>query len=117
MKRLEKIENEIKVILESNPRTRKDDMYLYYTYCINKYATSPLTFLKIFYDEQFRKEHNIPVFESVSRVRRKLQQDYEYLKPEKEVQESRINKESEYIRYAIDDKRTSKFKEFIDQED
>ena len=62
------------------------------------------------------KEYNVPVFESVSRARRKLQQEYEYLRPEQKVQDARINKEADYIRYAINDSRSSNFKKFISQE-
>ena len=45
-----------------------------------------------------------------------LQQEYEYLRPEKQVQDARTNKEADYIRYAIDDSRSSNFKKFINKD-
>ena len=116
MKKLETIENEVKKILDKDIRARKDDMYLYYTYCTKYGVLNEKAFVQLFYNKYFRKEYNVPVFESVSRARRKLQQEYEYLRPEKKVQEARINKEGEYIRYAIDDSRNSSFKRLLDQD-
>lgn len=116
MKKLETIENEVKKILDKDIRARKDDMYLYYTYCTKYGVLNEKAFVQLFYNKNFRKEYNVPVFESVSRARRKLQQEYEYLRPEKKVQDARINKEGDYIRYAINDSRSSNFKRLIDQE-
>lgn len=116
MKKLIKIEDEVKKILEKEPQARKDDMYLYYIYCTRYGVLNSKAFVQLFYNKNFRREYNIPVFESVSRARRKLQQEYEYLRPEKKVQEARINKEGDYIRYAIDDSRSSNFKRLINQD-
>lgn len=116
MKKLITIENEVKKILEKEPQARKDDMYLYYIYCTKYGVLNSKAFVQLFYNKNFRKEYNVPVFESVSRARRKIQQEYEYLKPEKEVQDARINKEGDYIRYAINDSRSSNFKKLIDQD-
>ena len=116
MKRLETIENEVKKILEKEPVARKDDMYLYFIYCTKYGVLNSKAFVQLFYSKNFRKEYNIPVFESVSRARRKLQQEYEYLRPEQKVQDARTNKEADYIRYAIDDNRSSNFKKFINKD-
>lgn len=116
MKRLETIENEVKKILEKEPVARKDDMYLYFIYCTKYGVLNSKAFVQLFYSKNFRKEYNIPVFESVSRARRKVQQEYEYLRPEKSVQDARTNKEADYIRYAIDDNRSSNFKKFINKD-
>lgn len=116
MKKLITIENEVKKILDKDTRARKDDMYLYYIYCTKYGVLNEKAFVKLFFNKNFRKEYNVPVFESVSRARRKLQQEYEYLKPEKEVQDARTNRETDYIRYAIDDSRSSNFKRLIDQD-
>ena len=116
MKRLETIENEVKKILEKEPVARKDDMYLYFIYCTKYGVLNSKAFVQLFYNKRFRKEYNIPVFESVSRARRKLQQECEYLRPEQKVQDARTNKEGDYIRYAINDSRSSSFKKFINQE-
>ena len=116
MKRLETIENEVKKILEKEPVARKDDMYLYFIYCTKYGVLNSKAFVQLFYNKNFRKEYNVPVFESVSRARRKLQQEYEYLKPDQETQDARINKEGEFIRYAINDSRSSNFKKMLDQD-
>lgn len=116
MKRLETIENEVKKILEKEPLARKDDMFLYYIYCTKYGVLNSKAFVQLFYSKNFRKEYNIPVFESVSRARRKLQQECEYLRPEQKVQDARTNKEGDYIRYAINDSRSSNFKKLIDQD-
>ena len=116
MKKLIKIEDEVKSILEREPVARKDDMYLYYIYCTKYGVLNSKAFVQLFYNKNFRREYNIPVFESVSRARRKIQQEYEYLRPEKQVQDARINKEADYIRYAIDDSRSSNFKKMLDQD-
>ena len=116
MKKLISIENEVKKILDKDIKARKDDMYLYYIYCTKYGVLNEKAFVKLFCSKNFRKEYNVPVFESVSRARRKLQQEYEYLRPEKEVQEARTNKEGDYIRYAINDSRSSNFKKLINQD-
>ena len=116
MKKLETIENDVKKILDNNIRARKDDMYLYYVYCTKYGVLNEKAFVQLFCNKDFRKEYNVPVFESVSRARRKLQQEYEYLRPEEKVQEARINKTADYINYAIDYKKSSGFKKLIDQD-
>ena len=116
MRKLETIENEVKKILEKEPLARKDDMYLYYIYCTKYGVLNSKAFVQLFYSKNFRKEYNIPVFESVSRARRKLQQEYEYLKPEQNVQDARTNREGDFIRYATDDNRSSNFKKLINQD-
>lgn len=114
MKKLETIENEVKKILDKDIRARKDDMYLYYKYCTR--ILNDNAFVQLFWNRYLRAEYKIPAFESVSRARRKLQQEYEYLRPEKKVQDARTNKEADYIRYAIDDNRSSNFKKLINQD-
>lgn len=116
MKKLLTIENEVKKILDKEPVARKDDMYLYFIYCTKYGVLNSKAFVQLFYNKNFRKEYNVPVFESVSRARRKIQQEYEYLRPEKEVQDARTNKEADYIKYAINDSRNTNFKKIIDNE-
>lgn len=116
MKKLQTIENDVKKILDKDIRSRGDDMYLYYVYCTKYGVLNEKAFVQLFFNKKFRKEYNVPVFESVSRCRRKLQQEYEYLRPEKKVQDARTDKEADYIRYAINDSRSSNFKKLIDNE-
>ena len=117
MSKLLNVENDVKKILEKEPIARKDDMYLYYLYCTRYGILNERAFVKAFRSKGFRKELGLAVFESVSRSRRKLQQEYEHLKPSKEVQDARMNEQGEYIRYAIDDNRKSTFKKFLDNQE
>lgn len=111
--KLEKIETIVKNILENEIRARSDDMYLYYIFCTKYAYITDDDFYKVFKDKCFRNNSGISVFESISRARRKIQATHEELKPSKEVQDARINKEAEYINYAIDGYNPT-FKGFID---
>ena len=96
MKKLETIESEVKKILDKDIRARKDDMYLYYVYCTKYGVLNEKAFVQLFYNKNFRKYYNVPVFESVSRARRKLQQEYEYLRPDKKEKSSLVYSEMNY---------------------
>lgn len=101
VKDLKNLEVVIKQILEEEPYTRKDDMYLYYRYCEKKIV--PLTnsiFVKIFLFKTFRKLYKIRDFKSVDRVRRRIQSKYPYLKDEK-VAAARYEQQEVYIDYAL----------------
>ena len=111
--KLDKIENLVKNILESEPDARADDMYLYYLFCTKYGFISDSNFFRIFKDSEFRNSTGLSVFESVSRARRKVQADNVDLRPSKAVQEARIDKEGEYINYAINGYNPT-FKGFID---
>jgi len=117
MEKLLNIEKRVKVILEKEPGARRDDMYLYYLYCTRYGVLNERAFVKLFRSKGFRKEQGLAVFESVSRARRKLQQENEYLRPPKEVQDARTNEQGEYIRYAINDSRKGTFRKFLDNND
>ena len=134
MKKLETIENEVKKILDKDIRARKDDMYLYYKYCTR--ILNDNAFVQLFWNRYLRAEYKIPAFESVSRARRKLQKNYPNMivrmpflssysvqvlykvaqKTTGKLKDARINKEADYIRYAIDDSRSSNFKKLINQD-
>ena len=111
--KLDKIANLVKDILENEPDARSDDMYLYYLFCTKYGFISDNNFYKIFKDSHFRNDTGLSVFESVSRARRKIQAENEDLRPSKAVQEARLDKEVEYINYAIDGYNPT-FKGFID---
>lgn len=111
--KLDKIENIVKTILENEKETRSDDMYLYYIFCTKYGFISDSTFYKIFKDSEYRNNSGLSVFESVSRARRKIQADNPGLRPPKKVQDARVNKEAEYIDYAIGGYNPT-FKGFID---
>lgn len=101
MSSLATLENVVKNILEKEPAAREDDMYLYYLFCTKYGFLNDYTFARLFRDKDFRKNVGLNSPESVGRCRRKLQADYEFLRPSARVQDARYNKTSEYIDYAI----------------
>ena len=113
--RLNKVENIVKTILEREKETRSDDMYLYYLFCTKYGFLNDSSFSKIFKDSKYRNDMGLAVFESVSRCRRKLQADFENLRPSEKVQDARLNKTSDYIDYAIDGYNPT-FMNFVDSQ-
>lgn len=99
--RLNKVEDIVKTILKNEKEARSDDMYLYYLFCTKYGFLNDSSFSKIFKDSKYRNDMGLAVFESVSRCRRKLQADFEGLRPTEKVQDARLNKTSDYIDYAI----------------
>lgn len=98
--RLHKLEDVVKPILESCPETRGDDFLLVY----NVYMRlNPSLNNKKFRDIIFNhKSLGLPPFESITRVRRKLQLINKELRPCEEIDTARINDTSTYIEYALD---------------
>lgn len=97
------VEQEITPILKYSEAARCDDMALYANYAYDKlngfdYGAGWLQ--KVFSDRRFRIIHGIAPYETVSRVRRKLQEKYEELRPSKDYQEERKRVEREYKKYA-----------------
>lgn len=99
MNKLYKLEDLVKDILINVPETRSDDFYL----LVHVYYKLNPDIINISFSQVMlaHKDLHLPYYESVSRCRRKLQSQYEELRPSKEVQDARINKESDYINYAI----------------
>ncbi len=97
------IEQDITQILKESEAARCDDMALYANYAFTKltgmnYGAGWLE--KVFSDRRFRILHGIAPYGTVSRVRRKLQENNENLRPSKEYQEERRKTEREYKKYA-----------------
>ena len=97
------VEQEITPILKYSEAARCDDMALYANYAYSKieklnYGAGWLQ--KIFSDRRFRIIHGIAPYETVSRVRRKLQEKYEDLRPSEAYREERKQTEKEYKKYA-----------------
>lgn len=114
MNKLYKIEDTVKEVLTEIPETRDDDFKLiaevYYKLNFNIAGTSfALMMLG-------HNEYGLPPFESITRARRKLQATYEELRATKNVREERTNMQADYIRYAIDDSRSTNFKRLIEQD-
>lgn len=95
---LTKLSEIIKPLLLKSENCRSSDDFLYCEVIKNIYPN-----ILNFTAEQFfykRKDYKIPSFESVSRCRRKLQEQYECLKPCKKVQESRKQQEEKFYNFA-----------------
>jgi hypothetical protein len=97
------VEQEITPILKESEAARCDDMALYANYAYSKIAKLNYGagwLQKIFSDRRFRIIHGIAPYETVSRVRRKLQEKYAELRPSEAYREERKRVEAEYKKYA-----------------
>ena len=99
------VEQDVAPILKNDNAARCDDMALYTYYAYEKLnrAKADLTggwLQRVFTDRRYRIIHGIAPYETVSRVRRKLQEKYAELRPSKEYQEERKRVEVEYKKYA-----------------
>ena len=90
------IEDDIKKLLAKDRATRNDDMYLYAVYVLSKAAFVPAIFL----NPEYRYKRGIAPYESVSRVRRMVQEKYPELKATKEQIKEKKRREKEYRNYA-----------------
>ena len=101
--RLYKLEDVVKPILEINPIARRDDFEL-----VLRVYEKLLGYSDYVDSMSFRElMHNhivldLPPFESITRVRRKLQQMYPELRSEEDNQMIRTNETATYIEYALD---------------
>lgn len=95
------VEQDVKAILEKNQQARCDDMKLYSSYVYNKLDdTSEEWLLKVFSDKRFRIINGIAPYETVSRVRRKLQEEHEELKAPDYIIQQKKEQERAYRMYA-----------------
>ena len=89
---------EVYRILKSNEATRNSDMKLYLEYC--KYNLVRETEMyKVFDDPAYRKAKHISPFETISRARRDLQNQFIELNATEEVEKERIERESMFQNY------------------
>lgn len=102
--KLERLEDEIQTILEYNEQARADDMTLYCDYVYRRIKDEGLGLgwlVKVFSDRKYRASMGIHGYESVSRVRRKLQADNPELRASAEairVRKEHNKKVKEYAR-------------------
>lgn len=96
--KLKKLQVLVKKILENNQEARKDNFLL---------VTNVYDALGIPVKSQFEylmnkhKEYNLPSFESITRVRRKVVEEYPELK---EIIEIRKEEEQKYFEYSMEGK-------------
>lgn len=105
---LNTLEKDVEAILLNDPFTRADDMLLYLEYLRSIGAAGDLA--AVFSDRKYRIAYGVAPYESVSRVRRKLQEIHQDLKPSKDYIEYRRKTEKEFSKYA---RRTKKNLESI----
>lgn len=94
MGKISKWEDTVKTILEIHPAAREDDRALYYW--ILKYEGFDVT-VSI---ARFLMGTGYPNFETIGRVRRKLQEKYPELRAPQRTQAMRSEAEGEFIEYA-----------------
>ena len=96
------IEDEVREILEHNEQARGDDMALYAYYVRRKTERLNLGYswlTRVFIDNRYSVEHGIAPYETISRLRRKVQKQDESLKPTRAYVEERKRAEKEYRQY------------------
>lgn len=89
---------EVYSLLEKIPETRNNDMVLYYEYCINHWVRD-VQMYKVFKDADFRKQKKISPFETVSRARRELQNDFIHLRSDEKIEQARKAREEIFENY------------------
>jgi hypothetical protein len=95
-----KIQDVVEIILQEEPLTRDDDMYLYYLYCTKYGFLGSGNFHKIFEDKEYRTSLGVSVFETISRCRRKLQSEDPSLRSSQETQYQRLEQEKKIEEYV-----------------
>ena len=95
--RFKTVEADVIRLLRNNKATRCNDMYLYFAYVRDKGLTE---ITSVFTSEYYRILHGVAPYETVSRVRRKLQERYPELKPTKAQIERKKKTEQEFKLYA-----------------
>lgn len=92
-----KVEDELREILRTDEGARCDDMQLYVKYVKSKGIDD---IPKVFENMRYRVINCIAPYESVSRVRRKLQEKDETLRPPKGMVELKKERVKAYKAYA-----------------
>lgn len=83
---------EVYSLLEKIPETRSSDMILYYEYCLSHWVRE-MELYKVFKDSEFRKYKKIAPFETGSRVRRELQNDFVSLRSNEKIEQMKEARE------------------------
>ena len=101
--RFKTVEEDVTKILKEDEAARCDDMALYANYAYGKLANRSYGagwLQMIFSNRRFRIMHGIAPYETVSRIRRKLQEEHEDLRPSEAYRQERKRIEAEYKKYA-----------------
>lgn len=98
MSKIKIVEPLVKDILEEDPEARKDNFRLImqvYNRLNENIGGQPFNLVMLRH-----KELGLPSVEGITRARRKLQKEYDYLRADKETEILRTKEETEYRRYA-----------------
>ena len=100
MRKLYKIEEVVKNVLEQYSETRNDNFKLIYS--VYREINFKVVTIENFYQVMwYHKEYGLPSFEGITRARRKIMNMYPELKPIKSVEKARKEEEIVYREYAI----------------
>ena len=98
---LKQLKDLVTETLKQGETFRENDDMLYLTVCIklfsNRGSISNMTVADFFTN---RKKYGLPTFESVSRCRRKAQEEHPELRPRKKVQEARKTKQDKFYKWS-----------------
>ena len=97
------IEDEAREILKHDEQARGDDMALYASYVYSHVSNAGLGMgwlQRVFSDRRFRITHGIAPYDSISRVRRRLQEKDPTLRPDADFIAARKKEERKYKAYA-----------------
>ena len=98
MNELQTTKEEVYRILKNEPETRSSDMLLYLAYCISHWVRETDLY-KVFKDASFRKAKGISPFETISRARRELQNQFIDLTADEKIEEMRKAREEIFNEY------------------
>lgn len=98
-KKLQTIEEKVYDYLCKYPDVRNDDMKLYALYVMDE---RPVVDGKFFCDVLYNHSmYHLPSYESITRVRRKVQEKHPELRPPKKDYDAKMEQQSVYVEYAI----------------
>lgn len=98
MKKMKKIQEKVEKILIKYPEARNSDSILMSKY-LQEYRPDLIDLpVRVYYEMQ--NQLNVPKYESITRVRRKLQEENEELRAVADVELMRYEEELRYIDYA-----------------
>ena len=95
---MKRIEDKVRVILEESETARNSDNYLFLEY-IEREAPELLEFPVTDFQLHYR-DYGIPSFDSITRVRRKLQAENEELRGNADVRTWRAENEQAFRKYS-----------------
>ncbi len=98
MNEIKTTKGEVKKILETHQLAKESDMYLYYEYCLSHWVRETEMY-KVFKDAEFRKGKGVSPFETVSRARRELQNDFIELRSSEKIKQAREAREEVFNNY------------------